>query len=139
MVSGPKWFFEVHCTVLPNFQQAVGECDSTFTTNAFKTLTHRFRYCFRQAFPSKLGQLLREFVRFVVFDVKAHPVTILPLASTILPQPNPEVFLNLRSAICWGCLAGWSDATSPLSSPFLLNFALHPGLSLFPDRGQRNF
>ena len=66
VISGPKWFFEARCAVLPNFQQAVGKCDSAFTTDAFQTLTNRFRDCYRHAFSSKFGQLLREFVRFLV-------------------------------------------------------------------------
>src|SRR5713101_3104566 len=82
MINGPKWFFEVRCAGLSNFQQAVGKCDPAFTTDAFKTLTNRFRDCFRHAFSSKLGQLLREFVRFLVLDVEAHGATLL----TLLPH-----------------------------------------------------
>ena len=72
MINGPKWFFEMRGAVLPNFQQAVGKCDSALTTDAFKSLTHCFRDGLRHAFSSNLGQLLREFVRFLVLDVKAH-------------------------------------------------------------------
>jgi hypothetical protein len=72
MINGPKWFFEVGCAVLSNFQQAVGKCDPAFTADAFRSLTNRFRDCFRHALSSKLGQLLRKFVRFLVLDVEGH-------------------------------------------------------------------
>ena len=85
MIDGPKWFFEVRGAVFSNFQQAVGKCDTAFPTGAFQTLTNRLRDCFRHAFPSKLGQLLRESVRFLILDVKAHKGTILPSSSTLLP------------------------------------------------------
>ena len=90
MINRPKWFFEVCCAVLSNFQQAVGKCDSAFTTDAFQTLTNRFGDCYRHALSSEPGQLLREFVRFLVFDVEAHEETILPLRSTILPTQKEQ-------------------------------------------------
>ena len=100
MINRPKWFFEVCCTVLSNFQQAVGKCDSAFTTDAFQTLTNRFRDCYRHALSSKPGQLLREFVRFLVFDVEAHEGTILPLRSTILPpQGQAHAMANKSSEL----------------------------------------
>ena len=85
MIDGPKRFFEMRGAVFSNFQQAVGKCDSAFPTGAFQALTNRLRDCFRHAFSRKLGQLVRESVRFLVLDVEAHQGTILPSFSTLLP------------------------------------------------------
>jgi len=84
MIDGPKRFFEMRGAVFSNFQQAVGKCDSAFPTDAFQALTNRLRDCFRHAFSRKLGQLVRESVRFLVLDVEAHKGTILPSFSTLL-------------------------------------------------------
>lgn len=78
MINGPKWFLEARGAVFSNFQQAVGKCDSAFTTDAFQTLPNRFRDGLRHAFSRKLGKLLCKFVRFLILDVETHIDTILP-------------------------------------------------------------
>src|ERR1017187_7287128 len=85
MIDGPKRFFEMCGAVFSNFPQAVGKCDSAFPTGAFQALPNRLRDCFRHACSRKLGQLVRESVRFLVLDVEAHKGTILPSFSTLLP------------------------------------------------------
>lgn len=105
MIDGPKRFFEMRGAVFSNFQQAVGKCDSAFPTGAFQALTNRLRDCFRHAFSRKLGQLVRESVRFLVLDVEAHKGTILPSFSTLLPiQRQGERFsAPVRPYPLYGC------------------------------------
>lgn len=103
MIDGPKRFFEMRGAVFSNFQQAVGKCDSAFPTGAFQALTNRLRDCFRHAFSRKLGQLVRESVRFFVLDVEAHKGTILPSFSTLLPlQRQGE-----GSPLIYGPILSW--------------------------------
>jgi len=100
MIDGPKRLFEMRGAVFSNFQQAVGKCDFPFPTGAFQALTNRLRDCFRHAFSRKLGQLVRESVRFLVLDVEAHKGTILPSFSTLLPlQPAKRTVLRSYTAL----------------------------------------
>ena len=85
MIHRPIGFLEVRRAVLSNLQQPGRKCDSALTTDTFQTFPHRFGDCFRHALSRKVGELLREFVRFLVLNVQAHCGAILPYLDAILP------------------------------------------------------
>ena len=92
MIGGSERLLEVRRTVLANLQKTIGKAKALFTADALQPLTKGNRDGGRHAISSQLCQLLRQAVRFLIFDVEAHPY------STSLPYYSFHSTFALRDA-----------------------------------------
>ena len=81
MIGGSERLLEVRRTVLADLQKTIGKAKALFTADALQPLTKGNRDGGRHAIPGQPCQLLRQAVRFLIFDVEAHALFYL---STIL-------------------------------------------------------
>ena len=102
MIGGSERLLEVRRTVLADLQKTIGKAKALFTADALQPLTKGNRDGGRHAISSQLCQLLRQAVRFLIFDVKAHPYsTFLPYYS--FHSTSALTCLRRRMAVAPAC------------------------------------
>lgn len=78
MFDLPVPAFQSRCAISAERQQAVGQTPAFRCPKTVEALAHRHCGGYGHAFPGQSGELLRQPVRFFIFDIQAHLSTILP-------------------------------------------------------------
>ena len=96
MIGGAERLLEVRRTVLADLQKTIGKAEALFLADALEPLTKGNRDGGRHAIPSQLCQLLRQAVRFLIFDVEVHLLPFYYIIGSILPSSERDARGGLR-------------------------------------------